>query len=366
MIKTDHINFFMINQHYNITTWALNKYLKTLFFGIYEEMSELEYSLKLIIKYAKSYFINKSSINEIHCIDLEKAENMPDQCIDLSQLKGSNNDLKTLVPSMLPDGVYHVQNGIISAHPEIFKVKMLAKKNVKTISTMSSSNYDNSDNSSNIGSNYFKVPNSRIYERDIMTECGEDRAQEISEQLKNLIDEEKELNNRSKDDEWMNTSINKQDYMNECIKLIRDSPFLLKRSFLCSKEHERTKEIEQERDYCFSLQGLKSLFNDEDDMQDSSPAMSDAHGCKLSPYKSLNEQIYGDILSISSDSKHQQFVDDMEVIENNSINEDVMNYLNNEHHERSSCMSQSSYMEDFDADYNLYYSNKNLDYGISI
>ena len=201
---------------------------------------------------------------------------------------------------------------------------------------MSSSNYDNSDNSSNIGSNYFKVPNSRVYERDIMTECGEDREQEISEQLKNLIEEEKELNNRSKDDEWMNKSINKQDYMNECIKLIRDSPFLLKRSFLCSKELERTKEKEDERDYYFSLEGLKSLFNDEEDVQDLSPAVSDRQGYKLSPYKSLNEQIYEDILSMSSDSKHQQFVDDLEVLENNSINDDVMNYLNNEHHERSS------------------------------
>jgi len=56
-----------------------------------------------------------------------------------------------LAGGALPDGFYHIHNGVVSAHPEIFKVKMLAKKNVKTISTMSSSNYDNSDNSSNLG-----------------------------------------------------------------------------------------------------------------------------------------------------------------------------------------------------------------------
>lgn len=80
---------------------------------------------------------------------------------------------------------------------------MLAKKNVKTISTMSSSAYDNSDNSSNIGSNCFKKQYFNNEERDILTECGEDRAQEIREQLNKLIEEEKELNHKSKDDEWM-------------------------------------------------------------------------------------------------------------------------------------------------------------------
>ena len=91
-------------------------------------------------------------------LDLELAENMPDQWTDLSQIKDITGDPKRALPSTLPDGVYHVQNGMISAHPEIFKVKMLAKKNVRTISTMSSSNYDNSDNSSNFGnSSCFKV-----------------------------------------------------------------------------------------------------------------------------------------------------------------------------------------------------------------
>lgn len=51
---------------------------------------------------------------------------------------------------------------------------------------MSSSAYDNSDNSSNIGSSWFKMPHSRNYERDILTDCGDDRAQEISDQLKKV------------------------------------------------------------------------------------------------------------------------------------------------------------------------------------
>lgn len=101
---------------------------------------------------------------------------MPDRLSDLSPTEditfgNKKNCSGALGNSVLPDGVYQVHNEIISAHPEIFKVKMLAKKNVKTISTMSSSNYDNSDNSSNIGgSTCFKMPKRKIYDRDILTE----------------------------------------------------------------------------------------------------------------------------------------------------------------------------------------------------
>jgi hypothetical protein len=108
-------------------------------------------------------------------IDLQRRDSLQEPIDDLLSpndlFEPKKNVSLALENSFLSNGVYQVHKGVVSAHPEIFKVKMLAKKNVKTISTMSSSNYDNSDNSSNLGGkNCFRVPRRKFYERDILTE----------------------------------------------------------------------------------------------------------------------------------------------------------------------------------------------------
>jgi hypothetical protein len=192
---------------------------------------------------------------------LEKIDKLQEQLEELSPGSDAFDPKKgncvTLTSNVLPGGMYHVQNGIISAHPEIFKVKMLAKKNVKTISTMSSSNYDNSDNSSNIGGKTgFKVPKRRFYERDILTECADNHIQEIDNQLAEFFNHD-QLQNRSKDDEWMRVNRNKEEYMNEYLRLMRDSPYLLKRSFLYNGEVDQMKDKEKEMLYELALQRVK-------------------------------------------------------------------------------------------------------------
>lgn len=133
-----------------------------------------------------------------------------------------------------------------------------------------------------------------------------------------------------------NLSINKHEHMNEYIKLLRDSPVLLKRSFLYSQELEKVKEKEKEKYYDLSLQGLKSLFEEDIEYYTSNEPCSNSEYSNKSWYKALNEQIFEDVLSETSDYKHQNYQDDLDIIENNSANDDVMNYLN-------SCKSNEFY-----------------------
>lgn len=250
--------------------------------------------------------------------------------------------------SILPDGVYHIQNGVISAHPEIFKVKMLAKKNVKTISTMSSSNYDNSDNSSNIGGgSCFKAPRGMFYERDILTECQEDRGPEINDQLDELIKDNK-LQNKSKDDEWMIVK-QKEDYKNEYLCLIRDSPFLLQRSFLYNKESDNLKSEEKEETYNNALERVKVLFQDENDVEEQDFHNNEIEESHFSPMKEFNEGMCEETFSMYSDSKNcYKNNDNMDCDENSSYRDESIGNYNNSYCENRSFLSHSSYADDIE------------------
>ena len=250
--------------------------------------------------------------------------------------------------SILPDGVYHIQNGVISAHPEIFKVKMLAKRNVKTISTMSSSNYDNSDNSSNIGGGgWFKAPRGMFYERDILTECQEDRGQEINDQLDELLKDNK-LQNKSKDDEWMIIK-QKEDFKNEYLWLIRDSPFLLQRSFLYNKESDQLKAEEKDKIYETALERVKVLFQDENELEEPDFQNNEIDESQFSPMKEFNEVMCEETFSMCSDSKNwYKNNDNMDCDENSSFKDESLGNYNNSYCENRSFLSHSSYGEDIE------------------
>ena len=188
---------------------------------------------------------------------------------------------------------------------------MQAKKNVKTISTMSSSNYDNSDNSSNIGSKAFKVPKRRFHERDILTECADNHRSGLLNQ--------QELKNCSKDDEWMEIHNNSEEAMNEYLRLIRDSPYLLKRSFLYNREVDQMKDKEQEINYDRSLQSIRGLFGEDQDFTEDKEMQDDTCLFNFSPSKEYNDPYNDDLLLDFSESKnYPKLADNLEDEENSS------------------------------------------------
>ena len=266
--------------------------------------------------------------------------------MDLQNCKIKNSGI-TVGNNILPDGVYHIQNGVISAHPEIFKVKMLAKRNVKTISTMSSSNYDNSDNSSNIGGgSWFKAPRRMFYERDILTECQEDRGQEINDQLDELL-KDNEHQSKSKDDGWMIVK-QKEDYKDKYLWLIRDSPFLLQRSFLYNKEIDQLKDEERNRNYDKALEGVKDLFQDENELEEPDFQQIEIDDSQFSPMKEFNEPLWEETFSMWSDSKNCCKNNNMDWDENSSYRDESMGNYNNSYWENRSFLSHSSYMDDIE------------------
>lgn len=280
----------------------------------------------------------------------------PDTLVDhLEEIPGDFGTKKSnwlpLKLSNLPDWMIQMQNEIISAHPEIFKVKMLAKKNVKTISTMSSSNYDNSDNSSSIGGKGFKVPKKRFYDREIMTEWADNKhTQEIDTNLAEILGQQN-VQNRSKDDEWMDANSNSEEAMNEYLRLIRDSPFLLKRSFLYNREIDQMKIKEKEMLYELSLQNVKLLFGEDQENSDEKEAQNNEWAFHFSPMKDLNEPLCDDVLSVSSDCKHYPaYNDHLEYDDNSSIRDDPINAYSASQWDNRSYISHSSYTEDMDVE----------------
>lgn len=89
--------------------------------------------------------------------------------------------------------------------------------------------------------------------------------------------------------------------MNEYLKLIRDSPFLLKRSFLYNQEIDQMKSKEKEMLYEIALQEVRKLFGDSSDelvddedqelLEDKSPQIDDFYSSPFSPLKDFNDPI---------------------------------------------------------------------------
>mmetsp|Transcript_35599 Transcript_35599/g.35234 ORF Transcript_35599/g.35234 Transcript_35599/m.35234 type:complete len:214 (+) Transcript_35599:103-744(+) len=209
-----------------------------------------------------------------------------------------------------------MQESVKSAHPEIFKVKMQAKKNVRTISTMSSSNYDNSDNSSNFGGKAFKIPK-KFHEGDILTECGDISGNKLINQ--------QELPHCSKDDEWMETKRNSEEAMQEYLQLIRDSPFLLKRSFLYNREIDQIKDQEQENNYNRAIQSIRNLFGDEESIIADMELHEEPAPVSFSPAKDDHYSDMDDLLSNLSEPKGR-YHDNFEYEENSSMKDDRANW----------------------------------------
>jgi len=142
------------------------------------------------------------------------------------------------------------------------------------------------------------MPKKRFYERDIMTECADNHTQEIDNHLSELLNQQ-DLQNKSKDDEWMPTNQNKEEYMNECLRLIRDSPYLLKRSFLYNQEVDQMKDIEKEMIYELSLKRFRNLFGDisegatpseeQESLIEKEQQSDDSYCPSFSPFKDLTD-----------------------------------------------------------------------------
>ena len=211
---------------------------------------------------------------------------------------------------------------------------------MRTMSTMSSSNYGNSENTSNIGHNRLKKSRSQIKERDILNECVDQSAQAITEQLKKLKIKEKEFNNISKDDGFMELKQRKKMYQKIYYKIIKGSNSLIKGDSMYSQKLSQIEEDDFDPN-----NGSESLLDDDKDSHTKHKSMFDNFLGDFSPIKSLNECLYEDLLSVSSDSKQQKFHEDMEMLENNSVNEDVMDYVCSTENNKRKCMSQSAVEE---------------------
>lgn len=78
--------------------------------------------------------------------------------------------------------------------------------------------------------------------------------------------------------------------MNEYLRLIRDSPYLLQRSFLYNQEVDQMKDEEQNKLYEDSLQSIKELFGDEHEFADEQVKLDEEmYGTQYSPFQDVNE-----------------------------------------------------------------------------
>jgi hypothetical protein len=148
--------------------------------------------------------------------------------------------------------------------------------------------------------------------------------------------------------------------MNEYLKLIRDSPFLLKRSFLYNQEIDQMKSKEKEMLYDMALQEVRKLFGDPSDeliadedqelADDKDQQSDDFYSNPFSPLKDFNDPICDDLLSVSSDSRNISRAnnDNMECDDNNSLRDYPNNNFNISQSENRSYLSHSSYMEDIE------------------
>jgi hypothetical protein len=127
----------------------------------------------------------------------------------------------------------------------------------------------------------------------------------------------------------MDVNSNSEEAMNEYLRLIRDSPFLLKRSFLYNREIDQMKDKEKEMMYELSLKNVKTLFGEEQELSDDKEAQNEECTINFSPMKDLNEPLYDDFLSVSSDCKHYPaYNDQLEYDDNSSIRDYPINTYN--------------------------------------
>lgn len=188
---------------------------------------------------------------------------------------------------------------------------------MRTASTMSSSNYGNSKNQSNFGSR-FSQSRSQIRIRDNISDFPYDHTHIITKQLKKLNEKEKEFESRSKDDELMIVKQHKKMYIKKYNNLIGGSNSLEKGYSMYDECLDRIEE-----------DGFRDNFN--------------AINIYGSPIKSLNDNPFEDLMSVSSDSKQQKLQDYLELIENNSINDNLIKIICGNQNERKKCMSQVGY-----------------------
>lgn len=132
--------------------------------------------------------------------------------------------------------------------------------------------------------------------------------------------------------------------------MIRDSPYLLKRSFLYNQEIDKLKDQEREQLYNLTLECIKRLFKEDHDIEDLDLQPNELDASQVSPMKDFNEQLYEETFSMLSDSKpFGKFqTDNMDCDENASLKDESVFNNTNSYCENRSYLSHSSYMEDIE------------------